>query len=300
MAKITSTAYLTDIGLKRLSENRFDVTKYVPSDSGINYRNIDDFLIDSDLKIKRQDIKNFPLVPSYYSLLSNTENYPKHYFSVGLDPVVDGSDKSVVMRESDESKIFSYRFFTSDPELKTRKSRRIVTINENNLPDDKPNSYITVALENSQHFDIRMTERTAERFNKNVTSEEFLKYVYKLNKNVPNDFIESFFNINNNRISEILARNSVSSDHLLVRNMPEAVYNTNDRDDAPKVINIPVNINGEISSFDLKFELMYKGNLFSKKKYYTNLVLFYENTGQHEIMTIEAADVERKFTSQQL
>jgi len=178
MSEIKIKPALTDIGKKRLSEGKFDITKATVSDDGVNYRLIDTSFQDPLLQLKRTRL--FDVWKDATSIMENKiprdeedligiGKKIKLNFEVLRDEITINKmgepnevDFPNITNTGDGNRFIDF-YATSQNEFGEERDIRIEIPFENN-PAITKRQFLTFTLENCRYFDIALTEENKKNF----------------------------------------------------------------------------------------------------------------------------------------
>lgn len=244
-------AKLTRLGKKRLSENRFNPTKFALSDDGINYGLKNTGLSNEDIALLRTPLFNVSrdstsLIKSKLLRSSKSEEQDVNYdfdieirrpnndtesiFEGGVPKVV----KYPVFENGDMKRI---KYYIPSGEIARSHHNSIIRLSLNNLVGQSMNGLFTVFLHDSKYFDISLTTQTIHD-------------------------IQGFTNNYN----------------IVDRNMPESavIQNVNSYTDVPKVINTRIFVDPPVAPSN---ELYRRTENFIRSQYNTFSDLSYDEMG---------------------
>jgi len=286
-------AKLTRLGKKRLSENRFNPTKFVLSDDGINYNLKDTGLANDEFPVLRTPMfnvsrdstslikskllregsdNNQDVIYDHDLIVTRPNNNTETIFEGGVPNTV----KYPVFEDGDMKRL---KYYIPSGTIAKEKHNTVLSLPISNLVS-KHSDLFTIMLHDSKYFDISLTSRSIHD-------------------------MQGF----------------TGNENIVERNMPESavIQNVNTYTDVPKVINTrvfgvePVEVTTQsinrvttfinqqydnfsdfsyndtnLSNQDIvnSFNLFYKGNFGYKStstgEYETILTIFSERTGYYE------------------
>jgi len=258
---------LTEIGKKRLLENRFYVSKIALADDGINYKLINPNIIDPELAVKRSPLlsvwKDSSFNLNNKIIVNNSETYlSEKDFKVSISNVDDeikvypkGFGKEIDFpRFIKEDEVVTIQYYITSNEISKRKPRISMSFSSQNIEGE---------IFNGRNFDkLKILSATLED----------TRYF---------DFI--------------VDPNNVHSNILHYKNFTEAFQTDDIKHNFPKTVNI---YTGSSNESENSFYLKYKGNFryekMDKELYETSLTLMSEYSGRIQKIKLQIIPTSRQ------
>lgn len=161
---------LTSLGKKRVLENNFDISKFAVSDDGVNYRLINENLLDPYIGIERlvlfnkhndasQHLRNRIPIDKPNAVESALHDFNiKSGTNTRINPI--GRNWKISYPQGTTGQEDKYSYYITDADLANKRHETEMTINYENIPlfNQIDVSPISITLHNSKYFDIRLKE----------------------------------------------------------------------------------------------------------------------------------------------
>lgn len=294
---------LTRIGKQRLSENRFNPTKFAVSDDAVNYNLYESSLIDPYMKIKRTPLFNVSrdaasLMKSKLPINDVFEDQDiTHDYGLSIERVtseefegeyntvqISGSSKPKKFPEYSSDGVKRVKYYITDNDIASVSNVMIFSFDFSSLPVNTPDQYVTVTIHDRKYFDISLNDNNIEQIqtftnNRNIISKNFPESSDLDTSKTYTDVPKTINVMCNpvNRLSNLVVPEIVR-DEGRERFENSVRLNSRFKNDIPWLKNQTRNFNS--------FNLYYKGNFGYKdpntSQYDTMITLFSELTGQYE------------------
>lgn len=260
---------LTEIGKKRLLQNKFNITKIAVADDGVNYKLINQNIIDPELAVKRT-----PVLSAWKDSSFNMNN----------KVIVNGNGSYIIEKEFDvsttvlgdfetvrpkglgqavnfprvlnEEGTVTVQYFITDNDVSTRKVDLLFAFKKTQLSSD----FLVATLSDSKYFDIAIQD--------NIPIEDDVDDAGESRSDQSE---------NNNR-----------QRGLRGKNFDDAFTVTDKKEGFPKVVNASLNHdNREYNSFYIHYKGNFRYDRIDTEKYETTLTLMEESTGRFQKIKIQ-------------
>lgn len=261
---LTIQASLTRLGKRRLTEGKFDITKFAVSDDGINYSLINKNLPEKDIRIQRSPLFNV-WADGASSVVSKipigqivnrdgnevTITNPLYNFGWSMTPPSNVDNEDILITNSKIRYLLYNQSISRRSILKSTVTfpvSRIPLINYN-IRGTFADNLISVTLHDNRYFDIGFTQDQVNFYNATESTRDVFSkrniHTTALDPSNPSDFTK-----------------------------------------LPKTINI-IPSDNEIFTQNVEFVLLYKGNYTGTNTYQTVLTIFCERTGHYQTIILE-------------
>ena len=246
---------LTEIGKKRLLENRFKISKFALSDDGVNYKLLDDNIIDPELAVKRT-----PVLSVWKDSSFNLNNKLVHDGDYYLSEK-DFNPSTVVLGEPVQVHPNGFGSAINFPRI---------------LSEDGTTT-IQYYLTNS---DISSLKKDIEIFfNSSAIQGDFVSATISESK---------FFDI-------YLPENSVNIDTLRRKNFDDAFISSDERTLFPKTVNVFANSSvQQENKFAVHYKGNFRYDRLDTERYETTITLMEEETGRFQKIKLQIIPTSRQ------
>jgi len=279
---------LTEIGKKRLLENRFDITKIAVADDGVNYKLINENIIDPELAVKRT-----PVLSAWKDSSFNMNNKiivdgkATYISEKDFDPSINILGDLMTVRPKGMGSEINFPRVLSEEDTVTVQ----YFITNNDISKEKVdlqfafNSKMIDGDDSSGERDRPINIRTSERQGGNMISG--MSRPIRTSNRQRGDFLVA--TLSESKYFDVyISEDNVNRSIMETKNFQDAFTVSDERERFPKVVNVYL---GSNNSPDNSFYLHYKGNFrydqIDTERYETTLTLMEESTGRFQKIKIQ-------------
>lgn len=278
---------LTEIGKKRLLENRFDITKIAVADDGVNYKLINENIIDPELAVKRT-----PVLSAWKDSSFNMNNKiivdgkATYISEKDFDPSINVLGELMTVRPKGMGSEVKFPRVLSEEDTVTVQ----YFITNNDISKEKVNLQFAfnskmVDGDDSGGGNRSIAMRTSERQSGDMISG--MSRPIRTPNRQRGDFLVA--TLSESKYFDIyISEDNVNRSIMETKNFQDAFRVNDEKEKFPKVVNVYL---GSNNSPDNSFYLHYKGNFrhdqIDTERYETTLTLMEESTGRFQKIKIQ-------------